>query len=289
MPAEDVTITAKWTINSYNATFDAAGGVFADGKGTATTSSDYGTAIKLPDEPTKTGYTFAGWTLQNNVVDFAQFTVPANDVTLKATWTAKTYKASFYANKGDAEAYSVVDIKYNARLNCAAPEAPSANLYFDGWYNAETDEAASANAGTALGNYLIDGDSAYYAKWTEYPHKIIIKAKNFSYDLMSVKALTDLKKLVELEGFKEIVKEEIESLEKKLQTNLDHSLEHFSKDVKTLIADEIVRRYYGDKGGIIYNLREDTDILESYKILGDKEKYNEILTPKAKDAKETKE
>ena len=76
-------------------------------------------------------------------------------------------------------------------------------------------------------------------------------------------------------GFKDIVKEEIESLEKKLQTNLDHSLEHFSKDVKTLIADEIVRRYYGDKGGIIYNLREDTDILESYKILGDKEKYNE--------------
>lgn len=119
--------------------------------------------------------------------------------------------------------------------------------------------------------------------------KQFIKAKNFSYDLMSIKALTDLKKLVELEGFKEIVKEEIESLEKKLQANLDHSLEHFSKDVKTLIADEIVRRYYGDKGGIIYNLREDTDILESYKILGDKEKYNEILTPKAKEVKETKE
>ena len=119
--------------------------------------------------------------------------------------------------------------------------------------------------------------------------KQFIKARNFSYDLMSVKALADLKKLVELEGFKEIVKEEIESLEKKLQTNLDHSLEHFSKDVKTLIADEIVVRYYGEKGGIVYSLREDIDILESYKILGNKDKYNEILTPKAKDAKETKE
>ena len=119
--------------------------------------------------------------------------------------------------------------------------------------------------------------------------KQFIKARNFSYDLMSAKVLTDLKKLVELEGFKDIVKEEIESLEKKLQTNLDHSLEHFSKDVKTLIAEEIVVRYYGEKGGIIYSLREDTDILESYKILGDKEKYNEILTPKAKDAKKAKE
>lgn len=119
--------------------------------------------------------------------------------------------------------------------------------------------------------------------------KQFIKARNFSYDLMSAKVLTDLKKLVELEGFKDIVKEEIESLEKKLQTNLDHSLEHFSEDVKTLIAEEIVVRYYGEKGGIIYSLREDTDILESYKILGDKEKYNEILTPKAKDAKKAKE
>lgn len=119
--------------------------------------------------------------------------------------------------------------------------------------------------------------------------KQFIKSRNFSYDLMSVKALDDLKKLVELEGFKDIVKEEIESLEKKLQGNLDHALEHFSKDVKALIADEIVRRYYGEKGGIIYSLREDTDLLESYKILGDSDKYNEILTPKTKEVKETAE
>ena len=110
--------------------------------------------------------------------------------------------------------------------------------------------------------------------------KEFIKAKNFSYDLMSVKALDDLKKLTELEGFKDIVKDEIESLEKKLQSNLDHSLEHFSKDIKILIADEIVRRYYSEKGGIIYSLREDMDIQESYKVLEDNDRYREILSPK---------
>ena len=110
--------------------------------------------------------------------------------------------------------------------------------------------------------------------------KKFIKAKNFSYDLMSVKALDDLKKLTELEGFKDIVKDEIESLEKKLQSNLDHSLEHFSKDIKILIADEIVRRYYSEKGGIIYSLREDLDIQESYKVLEDNDRYREILSPK---------
>ena len=110
--------------------------------------------------------------------------------------------------------------------------------------------------------------------------KKFIKAKNFSYDLMSMKALADLKKLIEFEGFKEIAKDEIESLEKKLQTNLDHSLEHFSKEIKTLIADEIIKRYYGEKGEIIYSLREDTDIMESYKILENIDKYKEILSPK---------
>ena len=176
MDEEGKEFEAIFEVNQYTVSFNTDGGNETIDPQTL----DYGSAVEEPATPTKAGYTFAGWTLQNSVVDFAQFTVPANNVTLKATWTANTYKASFYANKGDAEAYNVVDIKYGARLNCAAPEAPSANLYFDGWYNAETDEAASANAGTALGNYLVDGDSAYYAKWTEYPHKIIIKAKNFT-------------------------------------------------------------------------------------------------------------
>ena len=40
-------------------------------------------------------------------------------------------------------------------------------------------------------------------------------------------------------------KEEIENLEKKLQANLDHSLQHFKKDVKDIIADEIIKQHQG--------------------------------------------
>ena len=72
-------------------------------------------------------------------------------------------------------------------------------------------------------------------------------------------------------------------LEKKLQHNLDHSLNHFSKHVKRLIGDEIVKRYYGQKGEIVYGLRDDTDLEESYNILSDRERYNNLLTaPKKK-------
>ena len=109
--------------------------------------------------------------------------------------------------------------------------------------------------------------------------KKLLKSRNFSYDLISVKVLKDLKQAVEFEGFNEIVKEEIASLEKKLQTNLDHSLTHFEKEIRTLIADEIIHRYHGQQGRIIHSLREDIDLNEAYRILGNEKEYKEILSP----------
>ena len=112
--------------------------------------------------------------------------------------------------------------------------------------------------------------------------KKLLKSRNFNYDLISVKVLKDLKQAIEFEGFAEIAKEEIASLEKKLQANLDHSLTHFEKDIRILIASEIVTRYYGQRGTIIYSLNKDTVLKEAYSILGDEKKYKEYLTPKSK-------
>lgn len=116
-----------------------------------------------------------------------------------------------------------------------------------------------------------------YNEFSEY-----LKSSGFSYDLRSTKILDSLKEMIEFEGFSEITKAEIEALEKKLHANLDHSLKHFAKHIKDLLATEIVKRYYGQQGEIIYNMREDTDLKESHDIITDKKRYQEILTP-AKD------
>ena len=113
--------------------------------------------------------------------------------------------------------------------------------------------------------------------------KEYIISSGFSYNLSSAKILADLKKMVKIEGFEEIAKEEIESLEKKLKANLEHEFTHFSKHVKDLLAGEIVTRYYGQKGNIIYSLREDIDLKEAYSILGNAKRYREILSPKKND------
>ena len=109
--------------------------------------------------------------------------------------------------------------------------------------------------------------------------KNFLKSSGFSYDKESNKSLIKFKKVLELEGYTDATKQEIEKLEKVLQHNLDHDLTFFAKDVKRFLSDEIIKRYYSQKGGIVYALRDDTDMEESFKLLADREKYNKILQP----------
>lgn len=73
---EKLTLTAKWQINRYTITFDTAGG-----SEVPSITQDYGTAITAPANPTKTGYTFAGWDKT------IPTTMPAGNMTITARWT----------------------------------------------------------------------------------------------------------------------------------------------------------------------------------------------------------
>lgn len=117
--------------------------------------------------------------------------------------------------------------------------------------------------------------------YEEFKKQLI--ASGFSYDMRSNKLLKQLKDMIKFEGYEEITKEEIAALEKKLQHNLEHALTHFAKHVKMLLNSEIVKRYYGQTGETIYNLRNDTDLEECYRILENKDNYKALLTPKQKE------
>ena len=111
--------------------------------------------------------------------------------------------------------------------------------------------------------------------------KAMVKKADFKYDQQTEKMLKNLKEMAEFEGYLTDASKEFEALEKKLSHNLDRDLDHFSKDIKSMIAVEIIKRYYFQRGSIIQQLKDDDDLKEAVKILTAPEKYKEMLSAPA--------
>ena len=120
--------------------------------------------------------------------------------------------------------------------------------------------------------------------------KKLVKSRNFTYDRQSENMLKSLKEIAEFEGYMTEAAEEFKALEKKLNHNLDRDLDYFAKPIKEYISQEIVTRYFYQRGAVMERLKDDTDLEEAIKVLQNPVRYREILsTPVKKDEPAKKE
>ena len=119
MPAENVTVTAKWVVNQYTITFDTNGG-----SEITPITQNYGTAITAPANPTREGYTFIGW-------DKAiPATMPAENMTITANWKVNQYTITFDTAGGS----EIAPITQDYDTAITAPANPTREGYtFIGW------------------------------------------------------------------------------------------------------------------------------------------------------------
>ena len=119
MPAENITLKARWEINQYTITFDTAGG-----SEIAPITQDYGTQITTPEAPTREGYTFIGWDRE------IPTTMPAENMTVTAQWEIIQYTITFDTTGGS----EIAPITQDYGTAITAPADPTREGYtFIGW------------------------------------------------------------------------------------------------------------------------------------------------------------
>ncbi len=115
------------------------------------------------------------------------------------------------------------------------------------------------------------GDSEY-KRFKEF-----VKSKGFEYETQSE---SDLKKLIATakdEKYFDLASEEFAVLEKKLAHDDDRDLDNFRSEIEELINEEVISRYYYQKGRIGLSIETDTQIIRAAEILGDPGEVEKIL------------
>jgi len=161
MPEGDVSITGTWTKDEvpptkYNFSLDAAEGTFGDGTDTYSNSFEEGQTVVTPGEPTRNGFKFAGWVDGNGNAASMPSTMPANDVSLTATWS-ELFDITFVV---DGETYDTATDAGEAGDPLPEPskgEPEKEGYIFTGWVDAEGNPVTE----------IPDEDTTVEASWEE--------------------------------------------------------------------------------------------------------------------------
>ncbi len=150
---DNITLTADWSIAQITISYETTHGTAPE-----TQTVDYGTILATAhlEEIEADGYDFDGWFLEGKAA-VAGTTLTAN-ITLTASWTAKTYSITYYGVE-DAENVPEYTIESGA-ITLAEPTMTG--YTFKGWFTTETFDEGTEATVIAAGS---TGNKKFWAKW----------------------------------------------------------------------------------------------------------------------------
>ncbi len=104
-----------------------------------------------------------------------------------------------------------------------------------------------------------------------------LEDKEYDYETESEKKLRELKEITVEEKYFESISAEYESLVTKLTHNKNEDLITFREEISEILANEIVSRYYFQKGRIENSIQFDSDIKQAVSLLINPTEYQNIL------------
>lgn len=106
-----------------------------------------------------------------------------------------------------------------------------------------------------------------------------LKDKDYDYTTKSEEVLKELKEAVEKEDYKTAVNDELQVLEEEMKKEKKNDLYKDKDEIKMLIEQEIVKRYYYQDGMVEASFQHDNELKKAIEILNSSDKYNTLLKP----------
>ncbi len=106
-----------------------------------------------------------------------------------------------------------------------------------------------------------------------------VTESDFEYESQSKNELEDLIKEAKREKYYGLAETEFEALKVKLEPNLEKDLNQFKDEISELLKDEIVSRYYYQKGAIRSAINDDKGIKRAIEELNSETKYEAYFKP----------
>jgi len=111
--------------------------------------------------------------------------------------------------------------------------------------------------------------------YTEF--KDYVLKHEFTYSTASEEMLKKMKETAEDEGFFIESEAEYNALLEKVVPSKERDLEKFKPEIKRMLENEIISRYYFQRGRAVHAFKDDLNISKSIEILNDLKSYNTIL------------
>jgi uncharacterized repeat protein (TIGR02543 family) len=162
-------------VKLWKVTFDAGGGEPAP---EAVTVVDGETVGKLPEDPAKDGWTFAGWYLDLEGEQFDPQTAITGDITLRAKWIgaaeAGRFHVTFDGEGGNPATYVRENVVDGGKID-PLPTVERTGYTFGGWWTEEDGAGTPFTTGT-----LVTSEITVHAKWTVNTYTVTFKDGNGS-------------------------------------------------------------------------------------------------------------
>ncbi len=143
------------------------------------------------------------------------------------------------------------------------------NMFFDfaTMYRAENNELADP--------VIFKLSDEEYASFEAF-----VESKDFEFKTSSEQAFEKLLKTAKREKYYEVASEEFNDLEEKLSHNNLKDLETFGIEIRQILGEEIVNRYYYQQGRILAQIQDDPQLNKAKEILNEPGVLKEVLAGK---------